>query len=130
MDNPGSETRKAQTEWSQSQQTSGKPSSSTHQQAPSYVDPIVHNMGSTKPKGQNLTEGGFDDDPAHNASFTSEIGTEQDPGRAAELQYEKEMSMNPNEAAEPAGGWATGKATKANNKKAGQPYESLAEEEA
>lgn len=37
-----------------------------------------------KPKGKNITEGGFDDDPSKNASFNSEIGTENDPGRQAE----------------------------------------------
>lgn len=42
----------------------------------------------SKPKGTNITEGGFDDDnPDHNASFTAEIGTENDPGRLAEATF-------------------------------------------
>lgn len=40
-----------------------------------------------KPKGKNITEGGFDDS-APNASFNQEIGTEKDPGRVAEQQFE------------------------------------------
>ncbi|KAK4546796.1 hypothetical protein LTR36_001528 [Oleoguttula mirabilis] len=37
---------------------------------------------STKPKGENITEGGFSsEDP--NASFTTDIGGQNDPGRAA-----------------------------------------------
>lgn len=36
------------------------------------------------PKGANLQEGGFDSDDRKNASFTADIGTENDPGRAAE----------------------------------------------
>ena len=35
-----------------------------------------------KPKGQNITEGGFDSS-APNASFNSDIGGKNDPGRAA-----------------------------------------------
>lgn len=44
----------------------------------------------SKPKGTNITEGGFDNDddnPDHNASFTAEIGTENDPGRLAETTF-------------------------------------------
>ena len=39
------------------------------------------------PKGKNITEGGFDSDPSQNASFNNEIGTENDPGRAAEQKF-------------------------------------------
>lgn len=49
-------------------------------------------MGSAKPKGKNLTEGGFDSDPAKNASFNSDIGTSQDPGRLAENRFQHEMA--------------------------------------
>ncbi|KAI9786693.1 MAG: hypothetical protein M1816_007834 [Peltula sp. TS41687] len=63
---------------------------STHQAeaAPTYVkadvlDPPLHQ----KPKGRNLTEGGIEDD-APNASFTAEIGSEDDPGRLAERKFE------------------------------------------
>jgi hypothetical protein len=41
------------------------------------------------PKGKNLTEGGFEDSDDKNASFTSEIGSETDPGRLAEQKFER-----------------------------------------
>lgn len=53
--------------------------------APSYIANVVSDPAIRgKPKGKNLTEGGFDPDEAPNVSFTGEIGTEEDPGRAAE----------------------------------------------
>lgn len=57
--------------------------------APSYVTPVVSNVGDTQPKGANLREGGFDSNPNKNASFTSGIGTEQDPGRASEAHFQR-----------------------------------------
>lgn len=39
------------------------------------------------PKGVNLQEGGFDSDDRKNASFTADIGTENDPGRQAEKTF-------------------------------------------
>jgi hypothetical protein len=53
-------------------------------QAPSYIQSVAGQHTHTKPKGNNLKEGGFDSDPNNNASFTSEIGSDQDPGRFAE----------------------------------------------
>ncbi|GAQ10591.1 hypothetical protein ALT_7912 [Aspergillus lentulus] len=53
-------------------------------QAPSYIQSVTGQHTHTKPKGNNLQEGGFDSDPNNNASFTSEIGSDQDPGRFAE----------------------------------------------
>ena len=44
---------------------------------------------SGKPHGKNITEGGFDSDDKNNASFTSEIGSENDPGRKAEGDLQK-----------------------------------------
>lgn len=49
-------------------------------------------MGSAKPKGKNLTEGGFDNSASKNASFNSDIGTKQDPGRVAESRFQHEMA--------------------------------------
>ena len=52
--------------------------------APGYIGSVVSEANKTgKPKGKNITEGGFDDDPSNNASFNSEIGSENDPGRKA-----------------------------------------------
>ena len=59
--------------------------------APTYVTSVL-SAGHTKPKGKNLTEGGFDDDPKNNASFNSDIGNEDDPGRVAELQFQKRQA--------------------------------------
>jgi hypothetical protein len=53
-------------------------------QAPSYIQSVTRQHTQTKPKGKNLQEGSFDSDPNNNASFTSEIGSDQDPGRFAE----------------------------------------------
>ena len=53
--------------------------------APGYVASVVSNPGQTgKPKGKNITEGGFDEGDDKNVSFNSEIGSEDDPGRLAE----------------------------------------------
>lgn len=57
--------------------------------APSYVNPVVQNVGNTKPHGANITEGGFESDPKNNASFNGAIGTKQDPGRLAEQKFQK-----------------------------------------
>ena len=67
----------------------GNQSSSSAGTAPSYVSCVQSYPAQTgKPKGKNITEGGFDDDPSNNASFTSEIGSENDPGRAAEQKFQ------------------------------------------
>jgi hypothetical protein len=42
-----------------------------------------------KPKGKNIQEGGFGSD-APNASFNSDIGTDEDPGRLAEAKFQRE----------------------------------------
>ncbi|KAI9830854.1 MAG: hypothetical protein M1826_004283 [Phylliscum demangeonii] len=58
--------------------------------APSYVKAdVTDRLPHAKPKGANLIEGGFDSDDTKNASFNSEIGTENDPGRLAELKFQK-----------------------------------------
>lgn len=51
--------------------------------APGYASHPAPSMGDeSKPKGQNITEGGFDSD-APNASFNTDIGGKNDPGRVA-----------------------------------------------
>lgn len=73
--------------------SSGDPPSSNISVAPSYVTNVTAQpTQSGKPKGKNLTEGGFDDtdnSAANNASFTAEIGSENDPGRAAEHGFQR-----------------------------------------
>jgi len=59
--------------------------------APSYVSSGYSDPAqSGKPHGKNITEGGFDADPSKNASFTSDIGDKNDPGRAAENQFQRQ----------------------------------------
>ena len=59
--------------------------------APSYVVSATSQLGRAgKPKGRNITEDGFDDtDASKNASFTADIGSENDPGREAEAQFQR-----------------------------------------
>lgn len=69
-------------------------------QAPSYVQDVVGDLSNKKPKGKNLTEGGFDD--SNNASFNNEIGTENDPGRYALNSFQrKEAESGPDAAGGP-----------------------------
>ena len=58
-------------------------------QAPSYVSDMTDEYQHQKPHGKNIQEGGFSSDPENNASFTSEIGSGQDPGRAAENRFQR-----------------------------------------
>jgi hypothetical protein len=51
--------------------------------------PRSHTGREGGPKGSRLTEGGFESDDERNASFTSEIGSENDPGRKAERAFER-----------------------------------------
>ncbi|KAI9742177.1 MAG: hypothetical protein M1818_004077 [Claussenomyces sp. TS43310] len=59
--------------------------------APTYVNSQYVDTG--KPKGANLTDGGFDSD-AKNASFSTDIGSENDPGRAAEQKFATATTRN------------------------------------
>ncbi|RAH65072.1 uncharacterized protein BO66DRAFT_217221 [Aspergillus aculeatinus CBS 121060] len=73
----------------QQKQTAAAPASGSGYQggvagvAPSYVHDVLDNLGNTKPKGINLKEGDIPDD-APNASYTTDIGSENDPGRLAQ----------------------------------------------
>jgi hypothetical protein len=52
--------------------------------APGYTTHVASSSAlGGKPKGKNLTEGGFDDDASRNASFNPDIKSEEDPGREA-----------------------------------------------
>lgn len=89
---PDAEARKARDDWGD-EPTSGihhPGSSTTSRAAPSYSHSQTAGVG--KPKGKNLTEGGFDDSADKNASFTSEIGSAQDPGRLAENRLQHGMA--------------------------------------
>lgn len=95
--------------------------------APNYVQPVLGATQASKPKGKNLTEGGFDDNPAHNASFNAEIGTKNDPGRAAEGLFGSRAAQNPEQSAG-AVHRGTGMAGEA-ARQTGQPYGALGSEQ-
>ncbi|KAF7597550.1 hypothetical protein BBP40_000028 [Aspergillus hancockii] len=62
--------------------------------APSYVEDVVGDLSSKTPKGKNLQEGGFDEN--NNASFNTDIGSENDPGRLAERGFQnKQVESGP-----------------------------------
>ncbi|KAL8829055.1 MAG: hypothetical protein Q9170_006328, partial [Blastenia crenularia] len=63
--------------------------SSKAEAAPGYVYSVKSEPAQTgKPHGKNITEGGFDSDDSKNASFNAEIGSKDDPGRAATEQFQ------------------------------------------
>jgi len=69
--------------------------------APSYVNAgagIVED--SQKPKGQNITEGGFSSD-APNASFNNDVGGKNDPGRLAEQKMQLHTAQSGGDAGGP-----------------------------
>jgi hypothetical protein len=74
--------------------------SSNAETAPSYVtaQSATYPGG---PKGKNLTEGGFESDDTKNASFTSDIGSKNDPGRLAEEKMQRENADAAGDAAMP-----------------------------
>lgn len=75
---------------------------STAGTAPSYVDSqFVDQAG---PKGKNLKEGGFESNDRNNASFTSDIGGKNDPGRAAEASFQRVNAAGGGVPAKQAGG--------------------------
>jgi len=59
-------------------------------EAPNYVLPAVSNLGDKKPKGNNITEGGFDSNDSNNASWNTDIGSKNDPGRLAENKFQRD----------------------------------------
>jgi hypothetical protein len=68
--------------------------------APNYVNAQFETYPGG-PKGKNLTEGGFESDDRKNASFNSEIGTKNDPGRLAEHKMQGENADAAGDAAMP-----------------------------
>lgn len=63
--------------------------SSKAEDAPGYVASVKSDPAQTgKPHGKSITEGGFDSDDSKNASFGAEIGSKEDPGRAATEQFQ------------------------------------------
>lgn len=60
--------------------------------APSYINDVNDGYQNVKPKGKKLHEGDFNPDEGQNASFTSEIGSEMDPGRVAEEKFERRVA--------------------------------------
>ena len=102
---------------------SGRPSA-----APHYVDTVLGNFSASKPKGKNITEGGFDFDKAENASWTSEIGSQDDPGRRSEINFEARNDENPAQAGAPIAR-TSGPGGGEGPRQGGQPYGALSSEE-
>lgn len=59
-----------------------------HKEIASMGHEEKHHGRTERPKGENLHEGGFESSDYKNASFTSEIGSDNDPGRTAERIFE------------------------------------------
>lgn len=57
--------------------------------APSYIADVTDGYQHQKPDGRNIHEGGFHSSAAKNASFNSDIGTSDDPGRAAVNKFQQ-----------------------------------------
>ncbi|KAJ5161669.1 hypothetical protein N7492_007061 [Penicillium capsulatum] len=63
-------------------------------QAPSSINDITDGYKHQTPGGRNVHEGGFSSNPNKNASFNSEIGSSQDPGRAALNKFQRTTAEN------------------------------------
>ena len=64
----------------------GGNSNSNAETAPGYVSGVTQPFGQGKPKGKNITEGGFEGE----ANSNPEIGSEEDPGRKAEGDMQRQ----------------------------------------
>jgi hypothetical protein len=71
--------------------------------APSAYSAERLQEGKAKPKGQNITEGGFDAD-APNASFGGDVGGKNDPGRLAENKFQQRATGSGKKGGSGAGG--------------------------
>ncbi|KAJ5097444.1 hypothetical protein N7456_008165 [Penicillium angulare] len=70
-------------------------------QAPSYVADVTDGYQHSKPDGRNIHEGGFSTSSAKNASFEAEIGSDQDPGRAAINKFQRSNAESGPDAGRP-----------------------------
>ena len=89
---PDAEARQASEEWSESAQlNAGQELGKDAGVGPTFNTPSggVSDATNQQPKGKNITEGGFDAD-APNASYNTDIGGKDDPGRVALEGFEAE----------------------------------------
>lgn len=70
----------------------GGSSSGSERNAPGYVSDVTQPFNAAKPKGKNITEGGFEGEADQSQT---DIGSENDPGRAAELGAQAKNSAVP-----------------------------------
>ena len=70
----------------------GGSSSGSERNAPGYVSDVTQPFNAAKPKGKNITEGGFEGE-ADQSQIN--IGSENDPGRAAELGAQTKTAAVP-----------------------------------
>lgn len=61
--------------------------------APNYVMSTARNIGNTNMPGKNITQGDVNPN-AKNASFQSDIGSNQDPGRLAENKFQRTVAKS------------------------------------
>ncbi|KAJ5082400.1 hypothetical protein N7532_011443 [Penicillium argentinense] len=69
-------------------------------QAPSYVADVTDGYQHSKPDGRNITEGDFHS-AGKNASFNSDIGTSDDPGRAGLNKFQQNNAKSAYNAGRP-----------------------------
>ncbi|KAK0659580.1 hypothetical protein DIS24_g3833 [Lasiodiplodia hormozganensis] len=105
------ESRDAQQEWSEQAQLNagsglsgkGPTYNTTTSSSNAGIAPTAYSasqLHEQKPKGANLTEGDFSS-YAPNASFNSEIGSKNDPGRIAEQKFQRSAQQSGLDAAQP-----------------------------
>ena len=70
----------------------GGSSSGSERNAPGYVSGVTQPFNDAKPKGKNITEGGFEGEADQSQI---DVGSENDPGRAAELGAQTKTSAVP-----------------------------------
>ena len=94
-------------------------SSSVDQTAGQTKSSRVQQSSSGQPSGRGVTEGGFDSNSENNASFNTELGTEDDPGRQAikDMQKKSQAASGATGPRQPPGQEGTG------------PYDTLNSEE-
>jgi hypothetical protein len=68
-------------------------------QAPSYVSDVTGDIQHPKPDGRNIREGGFESNDAKNASFNADIGSNEDPGREAINQFQRQNAHSAHDSA-------------------------------
>jgi hypothetical protein len=70
-------------------------------QAPSYVSDVTGDIQHPKPDGRGIREGGLHSNDAKNASFNADIGSNEDPGREAINQFQRNNARSAHDSGRP-----------------------------